>query len=961
MLSSAEIAAIEKRLGDVFVQRRKARSGDTTLIEIIDEFEIWPVPFNQLGPIETNDSFEQLFRRAPNLICAIAAETGFRFEGVGTEFWAKFEGYLGQSVSNSQRQSIGIKFSELASAYSLIRPSESQFTEHFSIIAWPIANALLPIDLVGPVTRLLARAPVGSLPSDGGSPNFPSLRAWASATEGARLLDWLRIEVSATKVLASILENNANALLPDATYHRLQEAIQNSSEAYFAKRAAQSRARGRSKTKTGDSLGQLMLSLAGGTGSLFVTWPALSPAILDKARAIARAKNWRPKLWGAGPLLHPDSALSSGPIKLALPSVPEPEDPAYPDVGDVFGPGGDISAALNARKINWAPLLVFEPSEDRRRAEQLFRPLSGREALVWVAISRNNARLSRLRMIGAASGYDIFEADLRVPSDKEFLIREKLLDDRRHLCIARHPIDAIISMRSEVRASRPFLIYAESGADVAIGEIRTIDSGSQDIALPEVFGHIAVHASAIAPQIAPPIEITIFERETAYEALVERRLQIRIDTGLPLVDVSCRIDLEICGVLVSSSTTRLGEIPVSIPAASPLLVALYDDSVRARLLLVGEGILTVTVGGFSSVQVRLKRNEASVQWYENQPTLTGSIQECRLSAATARLPHRFISANSVEIPSKGASAFGLVGRDGRIADPLLILTSNTLSLDDLSSNFSGDIGSRLLLDDGRGIAEIARARVAWAKAQCDTLAGLMAKGRVVEQFEPVLVADLCGGEWLGAENASASEFINDYHVALWELALLHNLVALPQGTDKSEVGVFANAFVKHMIRLDPDWPAVREIPNEGAIDDALNSAFSDALRELHQRGSLTQVEDDFDFGRPSEDWLPIVREAINAIERPSLVALLAPSKGAQALQRKNYRNLVIPELAEDLSAWTQTWALSRGRLSIDDVNQVLQLWLSPGVCEDADRAVRLIARDPFVARATRYAALRLRA
>lgn len=961
MVSPSDITAIEKRLSEAFAQRRKNRAGDATLIEIIDEFEIWPVPFNQLGPIDKDNSFDHLFRRAPNLICAVAAETGFRFEGVGTEFWAKFEGYLGQAVSTSQRQMIGAKFSELASTYSLIRPADSQFTEHFSIIAWPIANALLPIDLVAPVTRLLARAPVGSLPSAGGSPDFSSMRAWASATEGARLLDWLRIEVSATKVLASILENNANAALPNATYYRLQEAIQNSSEAYFAKRAAQSRARGSSKTKTSDSQGQLMVSLVGGTGSLFVTWPALSPAVLDKARAIARAKNWRPKLWGAGALLHPDSALSSGPIKIALPSVPGNEDPAYPDIGEVFGQGSEIFAALNARKINWAPLLLFEPSEDRRRAEQLFQPLSGREALVWVAISRDNASLSGLRMIGTASGYDIFEADLRVPGDKDFLIREKLLDDRPHLCIARHPIDAIISTRSEVRASRSFLVYSESGADIAIGEIRTIDSGSQDIALPDVSGHIVVHAGAVTTQIAPPVEITIFERETAYEALIERRLQIRIDTSLPLIDVRCKIDLEICGVLISSSTTRFAELPVTIPATSPLLAVLYDDSVRERLLLVGEGILTVTVGSFSSVQVRLKRTEASVQWFENQPTLTGSALECRLSAATARLPHRFIGANSVEYPARGASAFGLVGRDGRIADPLLVLTSNTFSLDDLTANFSGDIGSRLLLDDGRGVAEIARARVAWAKAQCNTLAGLMAKARVVEQFEPVLVADLCGREWLSAENASTSEFINDYHLALWELALAHNLVVLPEGTDESEVEVFAYAFVEHMIRLDPDWPVVREIPNEGAIDDALNSAFSDALGELHQRGSLAQVEDDFDFGRPSDDWLPIVREAINAIERPSLVALLAPSGGAQALRRKNYRELVIPELAEDLSAWTQTWALSRGRLSIDDVNQVLQLWLSPGVCEDAAGAVRLIARDPFVARATRYAALRLRA
>src|SRR5262249_8206246 len=156
---------------------------------------------------------QYLIGHTPLLICAIASEIGFRFEGVGTIFWARFDEVIGGSTTLVQRQCIAEGFCAEASRFGLSRPSQSPFIEHFSIIAWPIANALMPSDLVGPVMRLLARAPVGALPGPGRSTNFASLRAWASAAEGARLADWLRLEAPAARVLTALLtENRGNTL-----------------------------------------------------------------------------------------------------------------------------------------------------------------------------------------------------------------------------------------------------------------------------------------------------------------------------------------------------------------------------------------------------------------------------------------------------------------------------------------------------------------------------------------------------------------------------------------------------------------------------------------------------------------------------------------------------------------------------------------------------------------------------
>lgn len=138
----------------------------------------------------------------------------------------------------------------------------------------------------------------------------------------------------------------------------------------------------------------------------------------------------------------------------------------------------------------------------------------------------------------------------------------------------------------------------------------------------------------------------------------------------------------------------------------------------------------------------------------------------------------------------------------------------------------------------------------------------------------------------------------------------------------------------------------------------VNDAFVETLHVLHARGARLDVSDeDIDFGSPHEDWIAAAKEAIRRVQRPKLVSPIALHKGALVLCRRSYSGLTIPELAEDLAAWTRTWAMSRGHLAAEDAVRALQLWLLPAACDDA--AVRNIARDPFVARAVRYAALRL--
>src|SRR2546430_1347097 len=121
-----------------------------------------------------------------------------------------------------------------------------------------------------------------------------------------------------------------------------------------------------------------------------------------------------------------------------------------------------------------------------------------------------------------------------------------------------------------------------------------------------------------------------------------------------------------------------------------------------------------------------------------------------------------------------------------------------------------------------------------------------------------------------------------------------------------------------------------DVPVAEAMDHALNAAFTEAVTELHGKGRLLEVdEEDCDFGSVAEDWERAATDALRIVRRFSLAKLLVPSEGSRQLSRRSYDDLTVAELAEDILAWTKSWALSRGQLIPEVAAGALLLWLVP--------------------------------
>lgn len=951
-----DIDHLEKRLKASIVNLNKKKLPSPTLVEAIDDEGIWPGNFEDFAnwvPPRTN--VETLLRRAPLVLCAAATEIGFRYEGVGTVFWARLSDTLGMDITLHQRQRIADEFKSLALRYKLAEPPRTAFSQHFSLIAWPISQGLLPIDLIDPVMRMLSAAPVSALPAPGRTANFTSLRAWSGAAEGIRLTDWLRVEEPAERVLNALLYDNRGSSLSVIAYRRIADRIALSNDAPAGLRRAKARVKGaKAAESTSQSFGRLTLVAADGAARLFVSWPALSVSLYEEGRIQARAKGWRPQLWGAGPFLHPDNALGGGPFTLCMAQCPSVETPAYANAGDVFGAGKEITLALAARTIDWTSLLLFDADDGGQTGEQRFSPFSAPSGKIFIGVKIGGASIEGLRTIGRSCGYDFLEGDLSRPEDVAALRQAGAWTEKTVTLCSRHPTDAIGAPPSVIRPGRPFVVFNVGG-----GDNLPLPQAAEKPGLIKANG--IGHLRCEVQEIADPglVTVTVSEREQAFDAFIERRLELRFESSLPLRELSVKALLTVGDRLLAVGRASLAALPATVDASSELFAPLRDDRVRGLLLAAGQGNLNLLIGNTVITALPLQRTAALVIWNENgQPEISAQSTSSKLVVSDARQPHLFREVEAIASPKEGVLAYGLQLPDRGIVDPIRIFVPDRFSFGDLAADFGTDI-SRRLFDGGAGSADLARAKINWSRAVGDGLMALGVKQRIVRQFDGPLTERLCGKSWLLKEEQTKSEAV-DPHNALWRLILRDGLAELPDELDQADADLFLGHFRRHASMLDPDWPRNTDVPQDGMMDEALNRTFTDSYTALQEKGLFRNIEIDFDFGWETEKWNNIAAEAMRVTRRVGLARMIAPSDGGRQLSKRSY-DVGLVDLAEDLAAWTKQHALPRGQMDSDMATSCLHLWLTPSACNDPMPALKILASDPFVSRAIRYAALRYRA
>lgn len=321
---------------------------------------------------------------------ALAAEAGYRYDG--EEFWPSLDLERGEWSGSSERSRLRGWYRKFAQTFGGPTPV-GRWAEHFSIIAWPIANAVLPRYLQNHFARHLyelryelAQAANGPLVELG------ELLRDRLPEHGSRFADFLQqTDLTARIVLAlrdEDLEEDVARLEP-ATLQRFVTDLEQRREARTLLREARRviregrwrldqrlRPAGAPLVRDGGQAGfrAPRLNLGGavvdGALTIGVVMPELEAALAAAGLATAELAKLRIALDPAGQRWSPALALLglSGQVRPLL-RFPDPGDLAFPLDGAV-GPAHELLA--DALRVDERPVWLL-----RRHRDGLFRELRG--------------------------------------------------------------------------------------------------------------------------------------------------------------------------------------------------------------------------------------------------------------------------------------------------------------------------------------------------------------------------------------------------------------------------------------------------------------------------------------------------------------------------------------------------------------------------------------------------------
>ena len=164
------------------------------------------------------------------LLLVLLTEHAYRYEGHGTDFWNKFETDLEiPPFTIPQRTNLRDHlFSRAREVWNVSKPLDTDWARQFSIIAHPIANAVLPLDCRLPLTETLAAIPQRYFEGNEQTEILSFVKSHYPSSFSKRFDNWRQSFPFVNEfVLALACETNIPHLLRAETLNRIRQDIEN--------------------------------------------------------------------------------------------------------------------------------------------------------------------------------------------------------------------------------------------------------------------------------------------------------------------------------------------------------------------------------------------------------------------------------------------------------------------------------------------------------------------------------------------------------------------------------------------------------------------------------------------------------------------------------------------------------------------------------------------------------------
>ncbi|MDR1493596.1 MAG: hypothetical protein LBT05_12865 [Planctomycetaceae bacterium] len=213
----------QQKLVKHFTQLSKERDGTVFLLE-------HPLSTENINEIKSfihsfHIDVQSLIENYYAILLVLLTETGYYYAGNGTDFWNKFENdWELATITNTERLQIRNKFKNQQLFWHIAKPFDTNWANQFSIIANPIVNAVLPLDIRFPLMETLRAIPIRYFEETRETKSILSfIQKFSPDSYSSRYKNWLQsFPFVDDFVLALTLENEIPHLIKTETLNRIR-------------------------------------------------------------------------------------------------------------------------------------------------------------------------------------------------------------------------------------------------------------------------------------------------------------------------------------------------------------------------------------------------------------------------------------------------------------------------------------------------------------------------------------------------------------------------------------------------------------------------------------------------------------------------------------------------------------------------------------------------------------------
>lgn len=899
-------------------------------------------------------------------LLAVTAEVGYRYRGTGTDFWPVVEQDL-HHIAGSGFRSALVRLFELGHReFTIAKPGNSAWERHFPLIAWPIANALVPLELQPQLARALRQALRAGISGNDPEALHQYLVQIAVGQASRRFENWLQQTDTASEVMRRLLYPASDGWLSGAILERIDHDLRKDAGASRAIHEARRITERKSRNVASVPPARYVLTLKERSPThLLVRGPVLPAEVRQEVAGLLRSPGDRIRAVGADRAVPLRTFLFGGEIAIGLPA----ELPAAPlcqdgDLAQLDESGEKILAALQPRSTSF-----FLVGAGHVEAQAVFpgEHLPARSHVIrWI-------------VTGDPSAPEFSWFSTADKADAEVLRRLGFVLGETDLQVVGLPLPGAAS---KFAAAFPIFVSA-GGADASPKLDGSIDpdgvmrvgNQSWSVFKPACGEHWIEESEAGDSKI--PFEIVeLPEAESAEIALDPSRptladlengnLSVRVSAPVALEHVRVRLRLTAGGMPAITSEGVLERVPALIRGTSKIFREL-----RAQLFVApitsGAAKLRVSVDGFRTQVVellppinRLTYDGDTGLWSAED----GLSKEIQTLIATADAP---ILKDGAGEP-KGLRLLVADASDQEALSAALVLDDGQPAFAPQNCIVPPFVREAVSVSDRFGIVDLARSAVAWRLAQCRNALSDWQRSSIADELEAAATRMLCGDAWLELEEGLDLTILSSHGAVVhcaWRKWLTRGegLPAISSQSDRERL----NGYLIRRLRDEiPDVSlALSEWDDDtaGNLDLAVLDAYDD-LRRYHEDLGHDIFEEP-DMSRPAHVWKAALQEAADLATLPMFRPLILPARRWNALVSAWYGELTQDDLIDLLdSCHVDSFRRPGFRwMGRSELRTLLQFWLSPAQVIAGENWGATLAHalsDTQTARAVRYVSLRWR-